>query len=120
MKKHFFFKKFIMGIKNAEFAADFGSVKKKLLKTCKKITNEKAPKMEFLTACKTFRPIYFLAKLFALFAMDSSSASNFAWYEPISHLKKNCFAYISNFCYSKAKIVQKRLKKTKKYFKNVS
>ncbi len=56
-----------MGIKNAEFAADFESVKKSCKKHAKKL-----PTMEFLTVCKTFRPIYFT--FFALFAMDSRSA----------------------------------------------
>jgi hypothetical protein len=39
---------------------------------------------------------------------------------PYRIFEKYCFAYISNFCYFKAKIVQKRLKKKKKvYYKCV-
>ncbi len=76
-----------MGIKNAEFDADFESVEK-VAKSCQRKSDRKMEFLTFITVCKSFRPIpynFFWINCFPFFSTDLYSASNFAFFG--NHIK---------------------------------
>ncbi len=100
-----FLNKCKMGIRNAEFYADFESVEKVAKKQADNIISEKVKEKLsfwlFITVWKSFRIITFTWLIFlqTFFHTDSNSASNFAFMIPISNFCKQLyFALISTFC----------------------